>query len=55
MHIAHVITCINQEKLDNCRVSALDENISLKAMVISFPENLDLHLREIEDLTVLKG
>lgn len=50
LHIVHVIRHINPEKLDNIWLSALNENISLRDMVLSFPKHLELHLREVEEL-----
>ena len=39
IHIVHVIRNINTEKLENVWISALDEKISLKAMVVDFPRH----------------
>ena len=50
MHLAHVIKNINPSKLDNVWISALNEKISLKAMVIDFPRHFKLHLDEIDEL-----
>ena len=50
IHIAHVIQNINTEKLDNVWISALDEKISLKAMVVDFPRHFKLHCDEINEL-----
>jgi hypothetical protein len=43
IHIAHVIQNINTEKLENEWISALNEEISLKAMVVDFPRHFKLH------------
>jgi len=50
VHIAHVIENINIEKLDNVWISALNEKISLEAMVVDFPRHFKLHLDEINEL-----
>ena len=50
MHLVHVIGNINTEKLENKWISALDEKISLKAMVVDFPRHFKLHLDEINEL-----
>jgi hypothetical protein len=50
IHIVHVIQNINTEKLDNVWISALNEKISLKAMVVDFPRHFKLHLNEINEL-----
>ena len=50
IHIVHVIQNINTEKLDNVWISALDEKISLKAMVVDFPRHFKLHCDEINEL-----
>jgi hypothetical protein len=50
IHIAHVIQNINAEKLDNVLISALNEKISLKAMVVDFPRHFRLHCDEINEL-----
>ena len=50
MHIVHVIRNMNTEKLDNIWISGLDEEVSLKAMVVDFPLHFKLHLSEIDEL-----
>jgi hypothetical protein len=50
MHFVHVIKNINIEKLENVWISALDEKISLEAMVVDFPRHFKLHLDEINEL-----
>lgn len=50
IHIVHVIQNINTEKLDNVWISALNEKISLKAMVVDFPRHFKLHCDEINEL-----
>ncbi len=50
IHIVHVIGNINIEKLESVWISALDEEISLKAMVVDFPRHFKLHLNEINEL-----
>jgi len=50
IHFVHVIKNINIEKLENVWISALDEKISLEAMVVDFPRHFKLHLDEINEL-----
>jgi hypothetical protein len=50
IHIAHVIQNISTEKLDNEWISALNEKMSLKAMVVDFPRHFKLHCDEINEL-----
>jgi hypothetical protein len=50
IHIAHVIRNINAEKLENEWISALDEKISLRAMVVDFLRPFKLHCDEINEL-----
>ena len=50
MHFVHVIQNINSEKLDNVWISALNQKISLEAMVIDFPRHFKLHCDEINEL-----
>lgn len=50
LHLAHVINNVNLEKLDNVWISALNSEVSLKAMVIDYLRHFRLHLSEIDDL-----
>jgi hypothetical protein len=50
IHIAHVITHVSDDQLDNVWISALNQKISLKAMIKDFPRHFKLHLDEIEEL-----
>ena len=50
IHIVHVIRNINPEKLVNVWISGLNEEISLKDMVVDFPRHFKLHLSEIDEL-----
>jgi hypothetical protein len=50
IHICHVINHVNQEKLDNEWISALNKHITLKSMIVDYLPHLKLHLGEIEDL-----
>lgn len=50
MHIVHVIQNINSEKLGNVWISALNERISLEAMVVDYLRHFKLHLDEINEL-----
>ncbi|MHC4479197.1 MAG: DinB family protein [Planctomycetota bacterium] len=50
IHIVHVIQNINSEKLENKWISALNQEISLKAMVVDFPRHFKLHCDEVSEL-----
>ncbi len=51
LHICHIINNINPAKLNCIWISALNEKISLEAMVADFPRHFKLHISEIEELT----
>jgi hypothetical protein len=50
IHFCHVIRNVNPEKLENEWISALNEKITLAAMVVDFPRHFKLHLNEIAAL-----
>jgi hypothetical protein len=50
LHICHVIENINDDKLNNEWISGPDQRITLRSMIIDFPEHLKLHLNEIYEL-----
>lgn len=50
LHITHVIDSVDMEKLDNIWISALNESVSLKAMILDYIRHFELHLKEIEAL-----
>ena len=50
-HIIHVINNVNPDKLDNIWLSALDEEVSLRNMIMGYLSHFELHLNEIEELT----
>jgi hypothetical protein len=50
IHITHVIRNVNMDKLENVWITALNKNVSLKAMIIDYLRHFKLHLNEIEDL-----
>ncbi len=50
IHIVHVINNVNMDKLDNEWISALNDAIPLKAMIIDYLRHIRLHLSEIDDL-----
>lgn len=49
-HIAHVIKNIDSTKLQNEWISALNQHVTLEAMVVDYPRHFKLHLDEIVDL-----
>lgn len=50
LHIVHVISNVSEDKLDNVWINALNNAISLKAMIIDYLRHFKLHLNEISDL-----
>lgn len=50
IHIVHVINNVSMEKLDNVWISALNNTISLKEMIIDYLLHFKLHLSEIDNL-----
>jgi len=50
LHVIHVINNVKPEKLDNVWLSALNEEVSLRDMIINYLSHFELHLREIEEL-----
>ena len=54
LHVIHVINYVNEDKLDNLWVSAKDENVSLKDMIIDYLHHFKLHLAEIDELIAKK-
>ncbi len=50
LHIVHVINNVSIDKLDNVWISALNNAISLKAMIDDYLRHFKLHLSEINDL-----
>lgn len=55
LHYLYVIEQINADKLQMEWVSALDQRITLEAMVLDFPRHFRLHLQEMEDLIKTDG
>jgi hypothetical protein len=49
-HIVHVIGQIDESKLGQIWTSALNDKVSLEAMITDFPRHFKLHLQEIEEL-----
>lgn len=50
IHIVHVIQNVNIDKLENEWITALNKNVSLKAMIIDYLRHFKLHLSEIDEL-----
>jgi hypothetical protein len=50
IHIVHVIDNVKLDKLDNQWISALNEHVSLKSMIIDYLPHFKLHLSEIDEL-----
>ncbi len=50
LHIIHVIVNVNVEKLGNEWTTALNKNVSLKAMILDYLSHFKLHLNEIKEL-----
>jgi hypothetical protein len=53
-HIAHVISQVDETKLKQVWISALNEEVTLEAMIVDFPKHFKLHLGEIETLIPLE-
>lgn len=49
-HFSHVVRNVDPEKLDNEWITALNQMVSLKAMIIDYLRHFKLHLHEIEEL-----
>ena len=49
-HFVHVIQNVKPERRSHVWISALNEEISLEAMVVDFPRHFKLHLDEINEL-----
>ena len=54
LHIVHIITHVNEDKLNSEWISAKGKNISLKDMIIDYLRHFKLHLGEIEALLNVK-
>jgi hypothetical protein len=50
IHIVHVINNVNPDKLDNEWITALNNKVSLRMMIIDYLRHFKLHLSEIDDL-----
>jgi hypothetical protein len=50
LHIVHIINNVSIDKLDNVWISALNDTISLKAMIDDYLRHFRLHLSEINVL-----
>jgi len=50
IHLVHVIQNVNSYKLENEWITALNKNVSLKAMIIDYLRHFKLHLNEIDEL-----
>jgi hypothetical protein len=50
VHIVHVIQNVDIGKLENEWITALNKNVSLKAMILDYLRHFKLHLSEIDEL-----
>jgi hypothetical protein len=50
LHLVHVIENLDPVKLNNQWISAMDEQVSLKEMVVDYLRHFKLHLNEIDEL-----
>jgi len=50
LHLAHVISQVDNSKLNAHWISALGEKVTLKEMIEDFPRHFRLHLDEIETI-----
>ena len=53
IHITHVIRNVDTEKLENEWISASNQKVSLRAMIVDFPRHFKLHLDEIHELMTM--
>ena len=49
-HLVHVINNVNTDKLSNEWITALNDRVSLNAMIIDYVRHFKLHLSEIAEL-----
>lgn len=49
-HFIHVINNVDMNAIDNVWISALDEQVTLREMIIDYPRHLKLHIEEIVEL-----
>lgn len=49
LHLIHVISSVNQDKLENEWISESDGNVKLKEMITDFLRHFNLHLSEIQE------
>ena len=50
IHLAHVIEQVDPGKLDQEWITALNEHVSLKTMILDYLRHFKLHISEIEEL-----
>ena len=50
LHLVHVINNVHSDKLDNEWITALNNKVSLKAMIIDYLRHFKLHLSEMDEL-----
>ena len=55
LHLAHVINNVNPDKLDNEWINALNQRVTLRAMIIDYLRHFKLHLSEIDELINIQG
>jgi hypothetical protein len=51
LHIVHVIENVKLDKLENVWITALNERVTLKEMILDYLSHVRLHLDEINQLT----
>jgi uncharacterized protein YdcH (DUF465 family) len=50
LHFVHLIKNVNNDKLENEWITALNAKVTLKAMIIDYLRHFKLHLNEIDEL-----
>ena len=50
LHIIHVIRNVSMNKLENMWLNGINQQVSLKTMILDYLKHIQLHLREIEEL-----
>jgi len=50
IHFVHVVNNVDMSKLDSEWISALNDHVTLKNMIIDYLSHFELHLNEIQEL-----
>jgi hypothetical protein len=50
LHLVHIIRNVKSDKLDNIWITALDQEVSMRSMILDYLRHFNLHLNEIDEL-----